>query len=403
MDADSVELIVRAAPRRARSTPSGLDGFGDAAAAEAVVLALADTQLDRVADGEFDSTRAEALDLLRRHLMAGPDAISDSTTVARPDHHGGLAFRLGSPIDLPYAEALAEMAREFRGSPRFAAIMVEFSPWVGARTVPVRSPDTTLGDRLIVLDRRGRGLDDLRDTSRVCLGLRRAILARCPVQPVPEWIGGHHADGRRLQRDHLAIVALPAIDPAGRWRLFGAGLLVPRGVSEAEIDHQLRPALRPSHPNGPLRLWDDSSPPIGWTLHPRSGGVHREQQLESWWRAGNLGATAWASMTPVVLDRHGSSTREQQDAIARSCERLGLPRPSSIDVGPRALVPGVPVAGSFPMSRRAGRQTRQQWHVRVIFPRPVRGPIVLGAGRYRGYGLLMPLDSPSIERSLDEA
>jgi CRISPR-associated protein Csb2 len=44
------------------------------------------------------------------------------------------------------------------------------------------------------------------------------------------------------------------------------------------------------------------------------------------------------------------------------------------------------------MGRREGRRSRQQWHVTLQFDRPVRGPVVLGAGRYRGYGLMVPLD-----------
>jgi len=44
------------------------------------------------------------------------------------------------------------------------------------------------------------------------------------------------------------------------------------------------------------------------------------------------------------------------------------------------------------MSRRRDRHPRQQWHVRVEFERAVRGPIILGAGRYRGYGLMAAID-----------
>jgi CRISPR-associated protein Csb2 len=30
-----------------------------------------------------------------------------------------------------------------------------------------------------------------------------------------------------------------------------------------------------------------------------------------------------------------------------------------------------------------------RYHVRITFPRPVRGPVVVGAGRYRGLGLFV--------------
>lgn len=37
---------------------------------------------------------------------------------------------------------------------------------------------------------------------------------------------------------------------------------------------------------------------------------------------------------------------------------------------------------------------RRHAHAILVFDRPVRGPILLGAGRYRGYGLCRPLSGP---------
>jgi CRISPR-associated protein Csb2 len=39
----------------------------------------------------------------------------------------------------------------------------------------------------------------------------------------------------------------------------------------------------------------------------------------------------------------------------------------------------------------AGRIRRVQVHVRLAFDRPVRGPVLLGAGRFRGLGLFRPV------------
>lgn len=387
-----VEVIVRAALRRSR--PGGAPS-SDRRTAEAVLFALADTQLDRVAEHGFDSRSAAALDALRRHLLGGEDAASVTATILRPDHHGGWACRLDRPIPLEAAQSLASIARAFRGDRRFAAIAIEANLWEGPETAALRPPDTTLGDRVIVLDRDPDGLDDLRDTARICAALRLAIMKRCPVQPVPEWIGGHRADGEALERDHLACIALPHPDGLGRWRLGAAALLVPREISDDTVRRELLPALEVSPEHGPLRLWDAHSPAIGWRLHLRRGGASSELLHESWWRGGDLGERQWASVTPVVMDRHGSREHEQREAIERSCARLGLPIPVEIEVGRESSIPGVPAAGSFPMSRRAGRRVRQQWHVRVVFDTPMRGPIVLGAGRYRGHGLMMPIHEPS--------
>ncbi len=393
-DPARVEVILRVAFRRVGSgrTPHG----SDRKQAEQVLLALADAQLDRVAESGFDAAAAEALDALRRHLIGGGegDGIA-SATIARPDHHGGWACRLDTPWPQASASALAAIARSFRGNRRFAAIAVETSPWQPASPGSPGHPDTSLGDRMILLDREHGDLDDLRDTARICEALRRAIMARCPVQPVPPWIGGHHDDGRVLDRDHLACIALPQWRADRGWRLGAAALLVPRDVSEERIRRDLLPALDADSKQGPLRLWDRGHPALDWKLRRRIGGAAEAMLQEEWWRGQAAGARRWASVTPAVMDRHGSRVAERRDAIERSCHRLGLPSPVHIDLGRESAVPNVPVAGSFPMSTRPGRPSRQQWHVHVAFDRPVRGPIVLGAGRYRGYGLLMPIDDPA--------
>ena len=40
---------------------------------------------------------------------------------------------------------------------------------------------------------------------------------------------------------------------------------------------------------------------------------------------------------------------------------------------------------------KEGAAQRQQVHVLIQFPCEVRGPLLLGAGRFRGYGLCKPL------------
>jgi|GEM_PF-6948134 len=381
-----VEVIIRAARRR--WSGGVLTREPDRRTAESVLLALADAQLEEVASRGFDADAAAALDLLHRHLLGG-DASAVTATILRPDHHGGWACRLDAPVSVEVARSLHAIARRFAGDRRLAAIAIETSPW--RSSPPPAPPDTSLGDRVILLDRAEGGLDDLRDAARICAALRSAVMKRCPVQPVPEWIGGHREDGEASERDHLAFLALPQPAPDGSWRLGAAAILVPRDVPEDAARRELLPALAPSLGEGSIRLWDAASPPIGWRLRLRQGGAAGEALREAWWRGGDAGASHWASVTPVVMDRHGSRPSERREAIERSCARLGLPPPREVEVGREAFIPGIPPAGSFPMARRQGRRPRQQWHARIAFDRPVRGPIVLGAGRYRGYGLLSPI------------
>ncbi len=49
-------------------------------------------------------------------------------------------------------------------------------------------------------------------------------------------------------------------------------------------------------------------------------------------------------------------------------------------------------AHAFPRLRRKDGSERRHSHAILIFDEPVRGPILIGAGRYRGYGLCRPLE-----------
>jgi CRISPR-associated protein Csb2 len=103
---------------------------------------------------------------------------------------------------------------------------------------------------------------------------------------------------------------------------------------------------------------------------------------------------------------------EVADIIATACGRLGLPSPAEIRFGttswhrgsPRASVKRRPLRGQtvpagtatlgdgFPTYPAKGSNgVRPQLHVFVRFAEPVVGPILLGAGRFLGYGLCKPL------------
>lgn len=116
-------------------------------------------------------------------------------------------------------------------------------------------------------------------------------------------------------------------------------------------------------------------------------------------------SSVWASVTPMVLDRHPKHDQQIERAqwrdevaasIAQSCERQGLPKPKLIDVDKTSWHRGVPRSRPGPsgmpwLPGKEGTAPRQQMHVLIQFPCEVQGPLPLGAGRFRGYGLCKPL------------
>jgi CRISPR-associated protein Csb2 len=83
---------------------------------------------------------------------------------------------------------------------------------------------------------------------------------------------------------------------------------------------------------------------------------------------------------------------EAQRTVAEACEHIGLPRPVSVEISLAPMLPGAqPVHAFRPWPDRPGRNRRARVHAELRFDRPVRGPVLLGAGRYYGLGLCLPV------------
>jgi len=265
---------------------------------------------------------------------------------------------------------------------------------------------TTFSDDLIILAR----VDGPRLPSTSSAGLsrqfRRALMSYAD-QPVSEVISGHLPDGAPSEREHLAVVPLPVVaGPHADGALIGIALVMPRDASEEERRAVIRALGRFEQAHGP----EDASP---IELLLGDAGVLRLQRIawgedrRSTLRSGTWtrSSTRWASATPIALDRNpgdlhhsDAATREAafasaRDSILTSIERLGLPRPIEVDVVRSCVLPGTAKPRAYPrFPSNPQRPQRVLVHARLVFAAPVRGPILVGAGRYQGLGLCLPVD-----------
>ncbi len=240
-------------------------------------------------------------------------------------------------------------------------------------------------------------------------GLARAVrktLMSFADEPLPEVLSGHTVDGRPSERPHLAVVPLPFVGhPHASGAILGLALVLPR--SEAPLE---RRAVY-----GAVDRWeqkfrqeDEDTPPVTLHLGPAGdlilervewGAVQATLKAEVWCGP----AKRWSSVTPIALDRNpgdlrsrdarklAEAIREATVSIERGCERIGLPRPSTVDILPAAPWAGAAKARHYPpYPADAARTRRVLTHARLVFNEPVRGPILLGAGRYGGIGLFRP-------------
>ena len=113
-------------------------------------------------------------------------------------------------------------------------------------------------------------------------------------------------------------------------------------------------------------------------------------------------ARVWASVTPIVLDRHlkRRGDDEIREIIAGACENAGLrrPDPDRIQIGKHSAIEGAPAAGISTSARPWTRwrvpeslASRSLVHAVIDFERGTTGPVLLGAGRFTGLGLCRSL------------
>ncbi len=221
---------------------------------------------------------------------------------------------------------------------------------------------------------------------------REAILSHSNglSESVRRMLTGHNGDGSPVTTPHLAFVPLAFVSHEhADGHLLGMGLALPAGLSRDDRREALRAfaAVRDLK-LGRLGVW--SVEPVTasgapWNLKPEA------------WTAYPRRATHWSTVTPIVLDRHPKSKdrtqyeREVATTIAIACTRIGLPQPREVIVTQVSGHHGVPPSFRFPRMRRKDNSERRHTHAILVFDESVCGPVTIGAGRFRGYGLCRPL------------
>lgn len=223
---------------------------------------------------------------------------------------------------------------------------------------------------------------------------REALVSCSNDLPAParEVVSGHAANGEALQVPHLAFLPLAFVGhPHATGHLLGLALALPRWVDRDTRRAVLRAVGRVEVLRlgrlGVWRLRRDAWAQPPWNLRPEAWTAHPE------------GATHWATVTPVSFDRHPKAKdraqyqRELSEIIATGCAAIGLPRPREVVVTHVSAHLGVPPAHVFPRLKRKDGSERRHAHAILVFDEPVVGPVLIGAGRYRGYGVCRPMNA----------
>ena len=290
---------------------------------------------------------------------------------------------------------------------RTASAPVRLRPSIGRTVtyVPIRKVESqvvqsTFDAELLVLTKQDGPTLGLEATAALTSALRGLLLKNS--EGLPAWFTGHRALGVPSTGGHMAIFPLAYVGAEhADGHIMGLALAFPRSVPDAERADCLRGRLfGAAGEDLDLKLVMGN---IGeWTLRREERSVPPIALRSLSW---NEPSSVWASVTPVVLDRHPKCDYRDERAawrdevaalIARSCEQQGLPKPVSIDVDKTSWHRGAPRSRPGPngmpwLPSKDGTAPRQQVHVLIEFPCEVEGPLLLGAGRFRGYGICKPL------------
>lgn len=239
------------------------------------------------------------------------------------------------------------------------------------------------------------------------------------ADPIPEWISGHLPDGQKSAATHLSLAVLADIrsellGDSQSAASFADGFIkglslalpakTPEGLTDAEFKNQTRTLIKALFGEKDILK-----------LFPKNGAWEIQFSRDLPLRPINAlrphrwtkPAEIWTTVTPIILDRHPKPHFKRDpekwaescaEIIKNSCEKIGLPRPIEVIPDLHSVVLGVPPASGFPpQNLRNGHPSRFHIHASLRFAdgTEISGPLLIGAGRFRGYGQLIPLSPTS--------
>jgi CRISPR-associated protein Csb2 len=193
---------------------------------------------------------------------------------------------------------------------------------------------------------------------------------------------------------HMAFLGLPFVGHArADGRLLGLALAVPEAGRPEHVE--LLNALTAQGSHSRLERLDNVfRKPLQLEYEPLPRSP-RTLRIDRWggWNRTHEGSQRWVTATPMMVDRFPRSADRIADEVAADLVTAGFPEPVDVTVSPTPLVPGgLRWSRSWLRHLNAARQTRPVVHARVVFPVPVRGPVLAGSLRYVGAGLFCPDD-----------
>jgi CRISPR-associated protein Csb2 len=294
-------------------------------------------------------------------------------------------------LRVPRQGLLVELERDFsyRGEEKVQLPCEQLPYRISSQQKSIDRPVRSIFDSNLIVFRGISGTQPLLTaTFRVTSALRGALNSKSYAAglKIPEIVSGHRPDGSATKKPHVAIIPLPDV---GYWyssgSLKGVAFVLPTGLAQKEED-EVFDAINSIGEEVRLRMGRFGE----WVLR-RSlfDGDFKSLAPETW-----VGPSEkWATVTPIVLDRFPKRlySEESIEIIKQSCTRIGLPQPLTVEIDSVPWLVGVPPVRDFVPYKKGGVPPRIHVHARIEFESKVEGPVIIGAGRFLGMGLMRPL------------
>ena len=343
-----------------------------------------------------DSNRLARLDAIARDISY----IGHSTSMVRcrfRDEHPSGQYRITTSRDRVYKGRLRELIRAHTANPIRPDIPSS------ASNFEFTSSEGRTSTAFLVLEAIRGEIPDIRASALVCREIRRTLMSgyrrAFGAEHIPEVVSGHSLNGQPTRIPHLMIAPMAFVGSKhADGRVFGFVLISPKS-SDLLNSNEFEKALKSvaEYDDGEERLVIEVSSKV-WRQPIRLSPANAETKQSLDFAPYRNPARVWASVTPVVLDRHlkRHDEEEVQDLLAAACQYAGLPKPKTtlIHTGKHSSLNGAPparpLAGEPPWAAwriPKSLETRSLTHVAIDFQKKVAGPILLGAGRFNGLGL----------------
>lgn len=301
--------------------------------------------------------------------------------------HGG-----PSTLRVPHPGRLKDLTQSYKEGvrPRPSLVLRQFTPRPGQET-----PHTWFDPGAIIL--RGDEGDFVPAADAfplVAKRLRDALLKTAEQERlrIPVLLSGHNPDGSPAETPHLAIVPLADVGWAySQGGLMGIALVWPRDTASDERRSALRAVAGFVKRGAELRFGQLGT----WRLILDADPALQSLRFERYTRC----SCRWATVLPAVLDRYPKSKSGANLAaiMEQACMNIGLAREAvdglQVEAYTFSAVRGAPSVHEVKnqIAKDSPYRNRPMRHLVLTFKRPVQGPLILGAGRYRGLGLCLPL------------